>query len=270
MKYKVFQNPEQKEKERSFLELGYSIFPFASTKPIDLIKYYLFEKSRDYLKLDLSVSEQIFFNHTEKFVRPDQLNDFRVYLIDQLNQWHETITHIFHCGEQELASVVGNELAIQRKANLSIQLPGDESSTLPLHTDVWSGNSPYEVVLWIPLVDCYKTKSMFVLPRAKSMEVFKNFSGFQKLNAQEFHQALEPNYHWLNVPYGKAVIFSHSLLHGNVVNEENECRWTINMRFKSLLSPYKSKEVGESFVPLNIKPATRIGYEYVEPSLYKN
>ena len=27
-----------------------------------------------------------------------------------------------------------------------------------------SGDSPFEVVVWIPLVDCYKTKTMYILP----------------------------------------------------------------------------------------------------------
>ena len=59
--------------------------------------------------------------------------------------------------------LVGNEIMMQKKINLSIQLPGDESSLLPIHSDVWSGDSPYEINLWVPLVDCYRTKSMYIL-----------------------------------------------------------------------------------------------------------
>ena len=31
---------------------------------------------------------------------------------------------------------------------VSIQLPDDDSSLLPVHTDAWAGNSPFEVVDW--------------------------------------------------------------------------------------------------------------------------
>ena len=52
---------------------------------------------------------------------------------------------------------------MQKRINLSIQLPNDSSSLLPLHSDIWSGDSPFEAVVWIPLVDCFKTKSMYIL-----------------------------------------------------------------------------------------------------------
>ena len=45
---------------------------------------------------------------------------------------------------------------MQMRVNLSIQLPRDKSSLLPVHSDVWSGDSPFETVVWLPLVDCFK------------------------------------------------------------------------------------------------------------------
>ena len=53
---------------------------------------------------------------------------------------------------------------MQQRVNLSIQMPGDTSSLLPVHADTWSGDSPYEVVAWLPLVHCYGTKAMYLLP----------------------------------------------------------------------------------------------------------
>ena len=52
---------------------------------------------------------------------------------------------------------------MQKNINLSIQMPGDDSSMLPVHADVLNGDSPFEVVLWVPLVDCHATKSMYIL-----------------------------------------------------------------------------------------------------------
>ena len=37
---------------------------------------------------------------------------------------------------------------MQRNINLSIQFPNDKGSLLPVHSDVWSGDSPYEINLW--------------------------------------------------------------------------------------------------------------------------
>ena len=60
---------------------------------------------------------------------------------------------------------------MQLRVNLSIQLPNDDSSLLPIHADTWSGVSPFETVIWLPLVDCFKTKSMYLLPPNKSKKL---------------------------------------------------------------------------------------------------
>ena len=75
-------------------------------------------------------------------------------------------------------TLCGNELVMQRKVNLSIQLSNDDSSLLPLHSDVWSGCSPFEVVLWIPMVDCKKTSSMYILSRNDNDQFYKKIHQF--------------------------------------------------------------------------------------------
>ena len=69
---------------------------------------------------------------------------------------------------------------MQNKVNLSIQYPNDSSSLLETHADTWSGDSPYEVVVWLPLVDCYKTKSMYILPPEKLSLIDPFFKGKEK------------------------------------------------------------------------------------------
>ena len=65
-------------------------------------------------------------------------------------------------------------MAMQNSINLSIQLPNDKSSLLAIHADTWSGDS-FEVAVWLPLVDVYKTKSMYILPAKyyKFLKIFK-------------------------------------------------------------------------------------------------
>ena len=73
----------------------------------------------------------------------------------------------------------GNELVMQRRCNLSIQLPNDDSSLLPLHADVWVGDSEYEIVFWLPLVNVYKTKAMYILSPEDNFKYSKKFSKFK-------------------------------------------------------------------------------------------
>ena len=104
-----------------------------------------------------------FLNQIHVKVKPDELNNFRLSVIKGINEDPYFRFHYFQSAKPYLESLVGNELSMQLRVNLSIQMPNDESSLLPVHSDTWSGDSPYEVVVWIPLVDCFNTKAIFLL-----------------------------------------------------------------------------------------------------------
>jgi len=250
---------------KGFQKNGWHRFSVAHIDLLNGLREKLYQWSMDYLKLQPAPDQATFFNETHNYVTVEGLNAFRLHLIGQLSSEPQIKAWLYHMARDPLYCLVGNELAMQRALNLSIQFPGDASSVLPLHSDVWSGNSPYEVVFWLPLVDCFNTKSMYVLPRHLSDPVLASFQKYASLSAEAFYQELEPQLQWMKVPYGDALLFSHSIIHGNRVNGESTTRWTMNVRFKSLLSPYGSKEAGESFIPITIRPATRVGYEYREP-----
>ena len=53
----------------------------------------------------------------------------------------------------------------------------------------------------------------------------------------------------------------------NIVNKENETRWSMNCRFKSLYSPYGDKKIGEFFEPITLRVASKIGMQYHLPKI---
>jgi|SRR3989344_5625913 len=259
--------PEENLVIDQFLGQGYYVFPIEDLNLLQALKKRIYEFGSSLLPTAEKPSQKDFFDNIHNYVSVKDLNEFRMKIITHLAQDKELRPQVYALAKKHLHLIVGNELVMQRNCNLSIQLPGDDSSLLPLHSDVWSGNSPYEVVFWLPLVDSYQTKSMFILPPQYSEEVYKNFKDFAKLTTEEFFQKIKPNLVWFEVPYGHGVIFWHSLPHGNRVNEEKDTRWTINTRFKALLSPYCIKELGETFLPITIRPATRLGYSYRKPEV---
>ncbi len=260
-----FFEPDEELAIQSFLQDGWRRFVIAERDALTEVKDRLFAWAREELSL-ADCDRDRFFDHTQDFLPVARLNDFRLALIGRLNADPAMRPLIYRLAKRPLDWLVGNELAMQRALNLSVQLPGDDSSLLPLHSDVWSGNSPYEVVFWLPLVDCRRTKSMYLLPRAANDAVMGDFQRYAKLSSEAFFEEIKSKLVWLDASFGQAVIFSHSLIHGNRINEEPHARWTLNVRFKSLLSPYGTKELGESFMPISIRPATRIGYAYRKPS----
>ena len=70
---------------------------------------------------------------------------------------------------------------------------------------------------------------------------------------------------WLKVNYGEILVFDQSLHHGNIVNREKETRWSMNIRFKGLFTPYGDKKIGEFFEPITLKPISKKGMNYKLP-----
>lgn len=269
MNFAEFVDPEEQEIAKQFLKNGYVIFPLdqAKNQGLQRLKEALFKTSVEFLNLSREITLKEFYDNTHHYVKPEQLNALKLKLIPFASKDFQFHPSIYHMAKKHIDYIVGNEVCMQRTMNLSIQLPQDESALLPLHTDVWSGNSPYEVVLWMPLVDCYKTKSMYVLPIEKSQQIYKNFVPYVEMDAESFYKSIEKDVIFLEVPEGHAVIFSHSILHGNRINDEALTRWTFNIRFKSAFSPYGTKDLGEAFVPITLKPITRVGFDFIMPKM---
>lgn len=194
-----------------------------------------------------------------------RLNDFRLAMIAEMNAASWLRAAYFSVARRTLAAVVGNELCMQRRVNLSIQLPDDDSSLLPVHADTWSGDSPFEVVLWIPLVDCYGSKSMFLLPPTPNAALERRMHSFADSSVDAMYDAIKPDLAWMEVPYGHFLLFNQNLAHGNRVNREMDARWSMNCRFKGVFTPYADKKLGEFFEPITLRAASRVGMDYELP-----
>jgi sporadic carbohydrate cluster 2OG-Fe(II) oxygenase len=198
-------------------------------------------------------------------VSVSELNEFRLKIIQGINSEEIFREMYFRVARNYLEALVGNELAMQLRINLSIQLPQDDSSLLPVHSDVWSGDSPFEVVVWLPLVNCYGSKAMYILPPDKSVRLVEEFSKKASGNSETLFQSIKDDVEWLEVSYGDVLIFDQGLPHGNRINEEHESRWSMNCRFKGVFTPYGDKKIGEFFEPITLRAASQKGMTYKLP-----
>jgi len=187
----------------------------------------------------------------------ENLNIHRLKVIEALNNSDRSRLAYFCLAQNLLFTLIGNELAMQKKFNLSIQLPHDASSLLQVHADSWAGDSPYQLVLWTSFCDCTRTKSMYILPPREPFSV--------EGSSEDVYQRIKDRVKFLDVKYGEIVVFNPTLPHGNRVNEEEGTRWTINCRFKNLWSPYAGKGLGTDFEPITLRAASRIGMAYEHP-----
>jgi sporadic carbohydrate cluster 2OG-Fe(II) oxygenase len=264
-----FISDSEKKLSNDFINNGYVIVDIDNKNLLDHLKSEISSLIRSYFVLDETYQADKLLNETSKFLKDGDLNHFRLNILNKINAEIWFRPTYYKLVERYLSLLVGNELVMQNKVNLSIQLPQDSSSLLNLHADTWSGDSPFEIVSWLPLVDCYKTKSMYILPPSKTKEFHQNFSSFSHLSGEEIFSQIKDKITWIDIPYGSALLFNQSLPHGNRINEEQSSRWSMNCRFKSVFSPYDKKQVGDFFEPISLKAVSKVGMSYKLPSLEK-
>lgn len=251
--------PEESALIRSFLEKGYAIVPVEDRAALERIRERMAAVAAERLGLPMPADAGAFLDTIHERVKPDALNDFRLAVIRGVNAEPWLRPAYFALVRRAIETIVGNELAMQRRLNLSIQLPHDASSLLPIHADVWSGDAPSEVVLWVPYVDCFATKSMYIAEPRADATLQATMADFQERSVEDLYKAIESHLTFLNVPYGHCLLFTQNLMHGNRINLESTTRWSMNGRFKPLLTPYADKKLGEFFEPITMRPATRLG-----------
>ena len=265
-----FISPEDHRMGEEFLASGYWVQATEDSAAATAIQALAAELAAKYLAVDIDDEPGHFLDTIHTRVSPDRLNELRLAVFNGMQEREWVRPALFATARRALEILVGNELAMQLRVNLSIQLPEDNSSLLPIHCDVWNGDSPYEVVVWLPLVDCRATKSMFILPAPADARWQRRLGQFAGRPAEELFRAVEPELEWLNVSFGQVVLFTQNVLHGNRVNRESSTRWSLNCRFKGVFTPYAEKRLGDFFEPVTLRPATRLGAAYALPGMTEN
>ena len=108
---------------------------------------------------------------------------------------------------------------------------------------------------------------MYLLPPEQNKDIELTFALDSGNSSEDLYQKISDQVHWLEVKYGEVVIFNQALPHGNRVNTENETRWSMNCRFKSVFTPYGDKKLGEFFEPVTLRAASKTGMDYKLPEI---
>jgi sporadic carbohydrate cluster 2OG-Fe(II) oxygenase len=248
-----------KEPAEELLEQGYLVMPSEDSAKLAMIRDRLFEQTSQWVAYRGEPAEE-FFNHFHRYgLQGVALNDFRVSTIRYCSTQLNIARLVFEAFQPVLLRLIGPDIVVQKTMNLVIQQPGD-SDQVPTHRDA-PLNSPFEVVVWLPLVDVYGTKSMYILDR-KGTEEALQFLRRDDPDFEGYTRYAEDHGINLRVPFGSACLFWTGLVHGCHVNGESETRWSFNIRYKNLFSPYGSKGLGDFFEPLCLSPLTQIAFEY--------
>jgi len=261
--------------EKKFLNFGGVVLDAHKLNVLNSLRAEIVKYSKSFLKdtgaslrEDYSILEDAYFlNNFHEILPVERINEFRLSLFSYFNNRLNFREEVYSLAEGHIDAIVGNDVAMQAKVNFSIQMPGDKSSTLYMHADSFTGETPYKFVLWIPFVDVYKTKSMFFLCRDQSNDLMLNYGNLKRQGISDIMDHVFEELHWFDMKFGQYLIFSPNFLHGNVVNNTAETRWSLNVRFVNNLAPFPNPDrgMGAFFHPLKLKPATILGLSFQPP-----
>lgn len=262
-----FFTPKETELSREFMANGYIIHDVDDREALDELRAEIIGLACQHMKCKVPADHGIFLDMLHERVSPEKLNELRLFVFRAVNELSWLRPTYYSLGRSLLGALVGNELAMQNRVNLSIQMANDNSSLLDIHSDVYGGETPFQVVQWLPLVDVFETKSMFILPQQKTRVVAQQLNKLGDGGMGILYEKVKDDIVWLDIPYGKVLLFNSSCLHGNVVNLTPTTRWSLNCRFTGLFTPYTSyeKKLGSFYLPITARAASRIGMRYEQP-----
>jgi len=255
---------------QKFLKNGYVIAKIENIHNFNKIENEVYKIVKKYLMLKKNINKNYLFNNLHKYLNFIKLNKLRLKIYNELNSKKWFKEAYFSLASKTIESIVGNELAIQNNINFSIQMPNDETSKLELHSDSLSGESKFQVVLWIPFMKVYKTKSMYIFNKEFSKKTLKKLKNYKYQGMSSIFKKNLNKKRFLKLEKGQFLIFSPNLLHGNVKNLTNETRISMNARFKSFFSTYGEKSqigkrLGYFYIPFKLKPVTKFAAEFDIP-----
>ena len=204
------------------------VYRFDNLNCVDTFKNWFIQSITNSMKLNSSMDLSLL----HEFVNVSQVNRCRIDAFNFINgkSWSQMLKT--SSAFKNIQLLLGPDLAIQRKINLSIHMPNDKTAVLPIHSDSDSGDTPFQLNLWIPLTDCRGSNSMQIYPLEETYKYYDSFaSGHINKNLQ-YNQDYS-----INIDYGSYLLFPPCILHGNVENTSPYTRISLNVRIRSLLSP---------------------------------
>lgn len=196
------------------------------------------------------------FHLAIKSLSGGEFNKLRIELIKRLSAECDVRELVYKAFELQIARMLGPDVLAQKNSNLVLQPPNDPFPS-ELHRDA-PINSPYEIVVWVPLVDCFGTKAMYLLD-VDNTRAAMDYLDANPMDWTAFEQYARSLAVVPPVAYGQALVFHTGCLHGSDVNTEAETRVSLNIRYKGLFSPSGLKNQLQFFDVLRLSSVARLG-----------
>jgi sporadic carbohydrate cluster 2OG-Fe(II) oxygenase len=239
-------------------EKGFAVVDADAPEYLKILRKEIFSITKEVFSLPNTQPEEGFnnFHKNIKVMSLGELNELRLELIQRITAECDVRELVFKAFEKSLFQLLGPDILAQKNCNLVLQPPGDPNPS-ELHRDA-PANSPYELVVWVPLVDCFGTKAMYIADIKKTERAFE-FLDANPSNWTHFENYAKSLSVTPDVKFGKGLIFHTGCLHGSEINAEKETRVSLNIRYKNIFSPSGLKNQLQFFSPLRVSDVARLG-----------
>ena len=223
---------------------------------INLDKKYLKDYSNLKKTIKKSFAKNFKNNSFEKFhlnISFDEINEIRMRIIEKINKDKKIKEKIYLSAKKIINQMVGPDIIVQKNINLAIQMPEDESRAL-FHKDT-PLSSKHEVVMWLPLVDCKQSMCMTMIPKKYHNEA----DSLLKKTNEKIYEDFSKKY-GVTIPlkFGQALIFNTNNFHYIPINKTQKTRWSLNLRFKNLFTPYGERNLLDYYQIINSSPISKL------------
>jgi len=151
-----------------------------------------------------------------------------------------------------ITSLIGDNVACEISPRVRFSLPGEAKTTLEMHADTFYGNSFFEINLWILLSPHTQSPVLTLLPGSHlpklgeySIKDADRYWAAESVRGKGLGIPHDPKtVDWdpkdtvdIQVPYGSALMFFGSILHGSCVIEDPLPRVSVDWRLTPMMLP---------------------------------
>lgn len=139
----------------------------------------------------------------------------------------------------------GKRYLVQRYPTLRIVEPNQskKSRRLTFHQGIWVGNGKGLRTVWMPFTKCYGTNSMQILPLGISKKITKQCLR-NRWSLEKFEEESIKHSFPVTLDYGQCHLFFQEHIHGNVTNETDITRVSMDIRILIEGEPYHRRLPG--------------------------
>ena len=206
-------------------------------------------KANDISKLEL-MRDNLIIEFKRYGIKSESINDLREIIsnLEESDLNNIKINFNINCASliaqvysDQIRSISGNNIFLQKKPHLQINSPNKIKTVTPPHADIIFGHSPETYTIWTPFHDVNDDAGLFCVDQDESVKLMISEEEFGDQFSEEFFNIDE--YRPIKLKFGESIVFNSLVVHGAWLNKSPLSRISMDTRFQSIHSKLFEKNI---------------------------